>query len=52
MEKKRDMHPPVESKATASHLHGRRCTRIEQTNSLSSLCDGCKDSMKLEAMEE
>jgi hypothetical protein len=42
MEKKRDVHP-VESEATASHVNGRRCTGIEQTNSLSSLCDGCKD---------
>ena len=42
MEKKRDV-CPVESEATASHVHGRRCTGIEQTNSLSSLCNGCKD---------
>jgi hypothetical protein len=51
MEKKRDM-CPVESKVTGSHVHGRRCTGIEQTNSLSSICDGCKDSTNLEAMEE
>jgi hypothetical protein len=51
MEKTRDVRP-VQSEATASHVDGRRCTGIEQTNSLSSLSDGCKDSTKLEAMEE
>jgi hypothetical protein len=51
MEKTRDVRP-VESEATASHLDGRRCTGIEQTNILSSLCDGRKYSTKLEAMEE
>ena len=50
MEKKKDVHP-VESKVTASHVHGRRCTRIEQTNSLSYVMDTSM-STNVEAMEE
>jgi hypothetical protein len=42
MEKTRDVRP-VESEATASHVDGRRCAGIEQTNSLSSLGDGWND---------